>query len=175
MTPEVTLDELPSDAHVFADATVFIYHFYGVSDACRRFLERCDRGELKVATSVVAIAEASHRLMMMEAVSEGLVSSGNVAKKLRKRPGVVKKLQAYQENVELIPLMRVEVLPLDWKVLSLASELRTTHGLMVNDSVLASTAISGGFTLFATADQDFRRVGELSVVPPGDLLPRSEL
>ena len=165
----MTLDEIPSGRKVFADATVFVYHFAGVSHACRRFLERCESGQLKALTSTAALVEVAHRLMMMEAVSRGLVSSGNVAKKLRKKPGVVKKLRTYDENVQRIPLMGVEVVPLDLKTLSRASKLRGEFGLMMNDSIMASTALEAGLDVMATADRDFQRVRELSLALPGDL------
>ena len=168
----MTLDEISSGERVFADATVFVYHFAGASPACRRFLERCEQGDLKAATSAAALAEVSHRLMMLEAVSLGLVSAGNVAKKLRKKPGAVKQLHTYDENVQQIPLMRVEVLPLDLKTLLNASAMRAEYELMVNDSIMASTAVTSGIGTIATADRDFQRVSELSVAVPGDLETR---
>jgi predicted nucleic acid-binding protein len=143
------------------------------SPARRRFLDRCEQGELKAFTSVAAHAEVSHRLMMMEAVSRGFVSAGNVAKKLRKKPSVIKKLRTYHENVQRIPLMRVEVKPLDLKTLLNAADLRVEYGLMVNDSLMASTALSTGLQIIATVDQDFQRVQTLSVALPGDLESRA--
>ncbi len=168
----MTLDEIPAGLTVFVDATVFVHHFSGSSLACRRFLERCESGQLKAVTSAVALVEVSHRLMMLEAVSRGLVSSGNVAKKLRKKPGVVKKLSTYHENVQKIPLMGVKVVPLDLKILWRASEFRFKFGLMMIDSLMASTALEAGLEVMATADQDFRKVRELSVAMPGDLRKR---
>ena len=165
----MTLDELQPGLRIFTDATVFVYHFTGASHACRRFLERCEGGDLKAFTSAAALAEVSHRLMMIEAVSRGLVSPGNVLKKLRKKPGVVKKLGTYHENVQRIPLMGVEVLPLDLRILAKAFELRTAAGLLVNDSIMAATALSAGLEVIATADHDFRRVRELSMAEPADL------
>ena len=106
---------------------------------------------------------------MIEAVSRGLVSPGNVSQKLRKKPGVVKKLGTYHENVQRIPLMGVEVFPLDLRILAKAFELRTAAGLLVNDSIMAATALSAGLEVIATADHDFRRVRELSVAEPADL------
>jgi len=165
----LTLDEISSGERVFVDATVFVYHYAGASPACRRLLERCERGDIKATTSAAALAEVSHRLMMMEAVSLGLVSTGNVAKKLRKKPGAVKKLHTYEDIVQRIPLMRVEVLSLDLKTLANASTLSAQYGLMVNDSIMASAAVTAGIEIIATADRDFRRVSELSVAVPGDL------
>ena len=168
----MTLDEIPAGLSVFVDATVFVYHFSGSSLPCRRFLERCESGQLKAVTSAAALVEVSHRLMMLEAVSLGLVSSGNVAKKLRKKPGVVKKLSTYHENVQKIPLMGVEVVPLDLKILWRTSELRFEFGLMMDGSLMASTALEAGLEVMATADKDFQSVRELSVAMPGDLRKR---
>lgn len=165
----MTLDQIASGERVFADASIFVYHFAAASPACRRFLERSETGELRTSTSAAALAEAAHRLMMMEAVSLGLVSAGNVAKKLRKKPSAIKELHKYDENVQRIPLMRVDVLPLDLKTFAKASLMRTEYGLMVNDSIMAASAVSADIELFATADRDFERVSELTVAAPGDL------
>lgn len=107
--------------------------------------------------------------MMLEAVARRLLSAGNVAKKLRAKPRVVKKLHKYRENVEAIPLMGVDTHPLDLKILRHASDLRPEYGLMVNDSIMVATALAAGVELMATADRDFRRVRALSVAVPGDL------
>lgn len=165
----MTLDQVRSGDSVFVDAAVFIYHFSGASLQCRRFLERCEKGDVKAVTSSAALAEVAHRLMMIEAVSRGLVPAGNIAKKLRNKPSIVKKLRVYDESVQRIPLMRVEVRPLDLKTLMGASALRAEYGLMVNDSIMVSTAVAASVETIATADRDFRRVSELTVAVPSDL------
>lgn len=163
------LDEVGEGQRVFADATIFAYHFTAASAACRRFLKRCESGELKGFTSAAAVAEVTHRLMTIEAVSLGLVTPGSAAKKLRKKPALVKKLRLYDEQAKLIPLMGIEVLPLDLKVLVDASAHRRGNGLLVNDSLMASTALGTGIDVIATADRDFRRVRNVRVAEPGDL------
>ncbi len=57
----------------------------GPSVECREFLRKCKKGELRGITSVTVLAEVTHRLVMIEAVSKRLVSAGNVAQKLGKR------------------------------------------------------------------------------------------
>ncbi len=165
----LTLDEIEEGTRVFADATIFVYHFTAASPACHRFLKRCENGELKGYTSTAAIAEVTHRLMMIEAVSLGLVTPGSVAKKLRSKPGAIKKLQKYDEQAHQIPLMGIDVLTLDLGILTRASALRAEAGLMVNDSLMASTALSAALEVIATSDGDFRRVRPLTVAEPGDL------
>ena len=165
----MTLDEIEPGTRVFADAAIFVYHFAGASPACHRFLKRCESGELNAFTSAAAIAEATHRLMMIEAVASGLVTPGNVAKKLGAKPPAIKKLRRYDEPAQQIALMGVDIVPLDSGILARASTLRTESGLMVNDSLMASTALSAGLEVMATSDRDFRRVRELTVAEPGDL------
>jgi predicted nucleic acid-binding protein len=165
----LTLDEIEAGTRVFADATIFVYHFTAASPACHRFLKRCESGELKALTSAAAVAEVTHRLMMIEAVARKLVAPGNVAKKLRAKPGVIKELRKYDEQAQQIALMGIDIVGLDSGILARASTVRAEAGLMVNDSVMASTALSADLEVIATSDRDFRRVRQLTVAEPGDL------
>jgi predicted nucleic acid-binding protein len=164
-----TLENLPAGSQVFIDSTIFIYHFTGVSSDCRAFLERCEREEVRASTSVIVLAEAAHRLMMIEAVANGLVTPGNVAKKLREKPELAKKLGMYQQQVASIPDMGIDVVVLDLDVVRRSSDLRTRHGLMVNDSLLCASALGSGVSAVASADRDFERVGEIQLFRPGDV------
>lgn len=163
------LEAIPADAEVFLDATIFIYHFTGVSTECRRLLERCDNQEIKGVTSVTALAEVSHRLMMMEAVSRALISPSNVARKLRERPGIVRQLSTYRTQLEAIPLMGIEVLDADLATLRRALTFQRNYGLLTNDSILVATALEKSIATLATGDRDFERVPELAVHRPQDL------
>ncbi|MEX1244526.1 MAG: type II toxin-antitoxin system VapC family toxin [Thermoanaerobaculia bacterium] len=165
----MTLDEIASGSRVFIDSTIFIYHFTGVSAECRRFLERCSRTEIRGITSVVALAEVAHRLMMIEALTRELVSAGRVAAKLREKPFIVRQLRLYQEQVEKIPLMGIEALALDLSGLLRSFALREKYGLLTNDSLVAAAAISADVAGFASADVDFERLPKLRLFQPGDL------
>jgi predicted nucleic acid-binding protein len=165
----LTLDDVSAGSRVFVDSTIFIYHFTRASHDCRRFLERCEKGEVKASTSVVVVAEVAHRLMMIEAVAKGLLPRGNLARRLRTRPDVVKGLELYQQQVEQIPLMGVTVLPLDLKALLHSKDIRSQYGLLVNDSLVVATATLAGVRALATADSDFARVSELETFEPTDL------
>ena len=97
-----SLDDLPSGATVFIDANIFVYHFVESSEQCKAFLTRCEQGELFGVTGVHVLLEVLHRLMMIEAVEAGLVSSGNVPRKLYERPGVGEQVPDYQACSEAI-------------------------------------------------------------------------
>ncbi|HXK58748.1 MAG TPA: PIN domain-containing protein [Acidobacteriota bacterium] len=163
------LEEIHSDKPVFVDAPIFVYHFTGSSRACREFLLKCEKGELRAVTSTTVLAETTHRLMMIEAVSRKLVTLGNVAQKLRKRPATVRKLRLYQEQVEKIPLLGIEIVPLDLGIVLSAAALRAKYGLMTNDSLIVATLLSRGIEQLASADSDFAAIDGITVYRPDDL------
>jgi predicted nucleic acid-binding protein len=163
------LDAVPTGERVFVDATVFVYHFTGVSPSCRAFLERCEAGQVRGVTSMLVIAEVTHRLMMIEAVAKGLVTGGSVAKKLRERPAAVKRLHVHHELTDLIPLMGIEVDPLDLGMFAAAAKIREAHGLLTNDSLVVACADARGVSSIASADADFARVSRLKLFQPPDI------
>lgn len=163
------LDEIPSGTRVFVDSTIFIYHFTGASEACRDFLARCEASELDALTSSLVVAEVAHRLMAIEAVAEGMVTPGNVAAKLRDRPEVVRRLRKYQEEVEKIPLMSVDVVAVESGTLLRSADVRSRHGLLVNDSLVVTSALDHGAVALASSDRDFATLEELQWFSPRDL------
>jgi len=165
-----SLAEIPDGAKVFLDSTIFLYHFTGVSSECRSLLERCAGREVHALTSTLVLAEVTHRLMTIEAVERGLLTSGQGGKRLRERPEIVRQLSQYQEQVEKIPWMGIGVVALDRPTLPTAGPLRSQHGLLTNDSLLAATALERGATAFASADRDFERVEGLRLYAPTDLV-----
>ena len=165
----LALRELEAGSRVFVDSSILIYHFTGASKDCRQFLERCQRRELEAATSAVVLAEVSHRLMMIEALTRGLVSPRNLVKKLRRKPDVVRQLVTSRRQVEQIPLMGIRVLGLELHHVMAAAQLREECGLLTNDSLVAATALFDECEFLATSDADFHQVRDLVVASPTDL------
>ena len=165
----MTLERIPSAARVFLDSTIFIYHATGASQECLKLLERSEAGDVAAVTSTVVLAEVAHRLMIIEAVSTGLVSGKDVVRKLRARPDIVRKLHVYHEQVARIPLMGVDVVALDAETVLRSEEIRRAHGLLVNDSLVVAAARSAGVEHLASADTDFSRVKDLKLYGPADL------
>ncbi len=165
----MTLDRVPSASRIFLDSTIFIHHATAVSPQCRTLLERCEAGDVTGVTAVHVVAEVAHRLMMIEAVAAGLASGKELVRKLRARPDLVRRLHVYQEQIERIPLMGVDVLPLELGTLLRSAEIRRRYGLLLNDSLVVAAAQTAGVTHLASADADFNRVKELKLYRPGDL------
>jgi len=175
MPPDETalpLPELPAEQTVFIDANIFIYHFTGISQECSSFLERCERGGLWGVTAVHILLEVLHRLMMIEAVTKGLVTAGNVVKKLRERPNVVKQLTDCRTQTEAILEMGIGVVGLTLDVLKTSHPYRRRDGLLVNDSLIAAVMKAEGILDLATVDPDFTRVEGLRVYSPLDIAER---
>lgn len=164
-----SLEDVPSGKRVFLDATIFLYHFFGQSAQCRQLLHRCEQREVQGMTSAVALNEASHRLMVMEALRSGVVTPGDVPRKLRERPELVRSLRQHVEDLHSIPGWGIEVLPVDLGRSLRAADLRLSVGLLTNDSIICQMMREEGISAIATADVDFTRVEGLKVYRPTDL------
>lgn len=163
------LADLPAGERVFIDANIFIYHFTGVSPQCTELLKRCEQRELLGVTGVNILLEVLHRLMMIEAVTKNLITPGNVAKKLREKPQVVKQLRDYQKQTEAILEMGLKILPLSAESVTASVRYRQDYGLLINDSMTASLALTEGIKTVASSDRDFKRVKGLAVYSPTDI------
>jgi predicted nucleic acid-binding protein len=169
----MTLNEIEEGSAIFIDANVFIYHFTGASQQCSAFLERCRAREISATTSVLVLREVCHRLMMLEAVKKGLVSPGNVARKLAERPNIISQLIAYETDVESIPAMRIEVAAVTEHTFMQAVRLQRRYGLLTNDSMIVATMLRDGFRLLATADRRLASVSDIETAVPTDLETKS--
>ena len=163
------LGELTAEQTIFIDANIFIYHFTGLSQECSDFLARCGRGELWGVTGFHILLEVLHRLMMIEAVNKGLITAGNVAKKLRGKPNVVEQLVDYQIQTEAILEMGIDVVGLTPDHLKASLRYRRRDGLLVNDSLTAAAMETEGISNLATADPDFMHIEGIHVYSPQDL------
>jgi predicted nucleic acid-binding protein len=107
----MTLAKLPDGASVFVDANVFVYHFTGVSLECKTFLERAERKSIQAKTGAHILLEVVHRLMMIEAVTKGLIPPGQPAKKLKQQWQVIQQLRSYDRCLAEIAAFNVKVFP----------------------------------------------------------------
>lgn len=107
----MNLNDLPRGALVFIDANIFVYHFSGVSAECRTLLKRVEQKELRAATGAHIVLEVLHRLMTIEAISKGLITLGQPAKKLKQNPDLIKQLGDYAKCVTEIGGLDIRVHP----------------------------------------------------------------
>jgi predicted nucleic acid-binding protein len=169
----VRLAAIGEGSAIFIDANVFVYHFTGVSGECSELLGRCETRELHGSTSALVLGEVCHRLMMIEAVERKLVIPGNVARKLTRRPEIVRQLEIYQESVEAIPSMGIEVVAFTEALTVRGLRLQRRYGLLTNDSILVATMLDRGVRLLASADRRLAVAKEVEIAVPEDLLSPS--
>ena len=165
----MTLNDLPSGALVFIDANIFVYHFSGVSLDCRTLLKRIEREEVRAATGAHIVLEVLHRLMTIEAISKGLITSGQPAKKLKQNLDVIKKLSDYANCVNEIRSLNVRVHPVTTRQIRKSERIRSSFGMMTNDSVTVAMMSSYGITNVASLDSDLQRAPGIILYQPSDV------
>lgn len=165
----MTLDEIPEASAVFVDANIFVYHFTGVSRECRSLLERSERREIRVITGTHLLLEVLHRLMMIEAVTKGFISTGQPVKRLKKQWKIIQQLRDYERSVTEIESFHVEILPVTIDIIRASAQIRRTHGLMTNDSITVAMMLHHRITRLITFDSDLERVPQLEMFQPTDI------
>ena len=165
----MTFSEIASGARLYIDANIFVYHFTYESDECVTLLDRCDRREVNGYTGIHVLLEVAHRIMTIEAVDKGLVTPGNVPRKLRRRPELVSQLQDHSAAIRYILEMNIEIMQIDARILEASANLRARTGFLVNDSVSLAMMERQNIRVISTNDRDFQRVNWLEVHLPSDL------
>src|SRR5690242_466675 len=87
--PQMALD-LPDGSACFIDANIFYYHFVETprySDLCTDFLARVSLGRITAFTSVHAIADAVHKIMVTEVAAHFSLNRAGLVTWLQNHPG----------------------------------------------------------------------------------------
>ncbi|MBI4642017.1 MAG: type II toxin-antitoxin system VapC family toxin [Candidatus Tectomicrobia bacterium] len=163
------LEDVPDGGHVFVDSNILIYHFSGISPECRSFLERCESKQIQAFTGVHILLEVTHRLMILEALSKGLISSAQPARKLKEKPEIIRSLSDYNRSVQQIPRMGIQIRSITPAIARASKAIRDQEGLMTNDSVTVALMQKMGLADIATHDSDLMRIFGLTVYQPGDV------
>lgn len=163
------LDQLPEGSPAFIDANIFIYHFSGISPECTDFPDRCEREIVVGFTTTHIVLEVMHRLMMLEAVTKGMVAPGGIAEKLKENPAVVTGLSEYADSVLRIPDMGISILPITMELCESAVPIQRRYGLMTNDSLLIAACQSRDCPNLASNDLGLQDIEGITMFRPGDL------
>jgi predicted nucleic acid-binding protein len=162
------LAALASGTRIFVDANIFIYHFTHtpLTAACTAFLQRVEVGDVEGVTSVATLAEAAHRLMILEAIQTHRLSAREAVRKLRENPALVRRLSQYKVATEMTQSFNVVIEPITAALLRIAQDLSTAHGLLTNDSLIAAAMQSLALTDLASNDPDLSVMPGLTVWRP---------
>ncbi|MBT9585967.1 type II toxin-antitoxin system VapC family toxin [bacterium] len=153
-------EELPHGTQVAIDANVLIYHFTGKSEQCRQVLSRCQGGELRGTCISHVALECLHRLMMVEAVSLGLVGS-NPARRLSESPDKVKGLRSCFASFELLESFGIKIAGLSPKAAGRTPWWSVQYGLLANDAGQLAAMEDHGLFHLVTADRQFLNVSQI--------------
>jgi len=165
----MTFADIPAAAAVFLDANTFVYHFisdpnYGA--ACTSLLERIERQEIEGWTSPHVLAEASHRLMTLEACSLFAWPYKGIASRLRNHPQHFQQLQSFRHALTQIARLGLRIgMVMEPHILQ-AADVSRQHGLLTNDALQIVLMNSHGLTDLASNDADFDRVPSITRFAP---------
>ena len=166
--PAELLADLPAHSFVFVDSNILIYGLSGASGQCQDLLERCQREEVTGITLYETINEVTHRLMVAEAISKGVIASGG-ARALRKNFRLIPSLEDYWKDAVRLLNLNLLFIPASESIIRSAQAERQAAGLLTNDSMIVSCMREYGISFLATNDSDFERVAGITLFKPEDL------
>lgn len=161
------LPSLPYGSDVFLDANIFVYALLKQSQQCWDLLERCAREEVFGVTTLDAVTEATHKLMLMEACAKGYITK-ETAKALKGNLKAVVSLCDYWHQTEAILNQNLLLLETDEAKLRRAYIVRSTYGLLTRDSIFVATMQEYDLRVLVSRDGDFDRIPFLIRYEPTD-------
>ena len=173
----MVLSEIEDGQRVFVDANIFVYHFAKKSRfnaASTNFLGRIERREIMGVASTSVVQEATHRMMIMEALSTVDNSVKNIVKHLKAYPNTVKKLGKHRAIPEKIASFNLEIVPPDMDAIIRSQEMKMRFGLLSNDSLTLQIMEDMGIKNLASNDADFEMVTFIKLYKPSVSVESSE-
>lgn len=163
------LKDIPDGVTCFIDATIFYYHLVNtppLSDDCLNLLARAGTGAIRGVTSTVALAEATHKVMLAEVIRQhGLVPQGLIAR-LKKHPELLDHLTEHQQVLALAQALQITIVPITTDLLQRGAELSPQRRLLTNDALMFAVMEKLGVSHLATNDDDFDSIAGLTVYKP---------
>jgi predicted nucleic acid-binding protein len=163
------LAQMPAGTRVFVDTNIFIL-YYGDAEpfrqACRDFFVRTARQELRGFTSVPVAAETIHRVMVAEGAERLSLSSQATVEHLQKHPAFVRQLTRHLQVASDIRRLGLDILPVTYKDLHGSKGVRSTFGLLTNDSLIVAVMRAHKLRHLASHDAAFERVTGIEVWRP---------
>jgi predicted nucleic acid-binding protein len=165
----MTFASIPQGSRLFLDANTLVYYFtadlrYGAS--CLQLIDRIARQEIQGFTSAHVVSDVAHRVMTLEAMHAlGLPAKG-IATHLRQHPAEVQMLTRFQQAVDLVAPMGIQVVPIDFALVSAAAARSQHYGLLTGDALIVAVMEQYRLTELASNDADFDRVPGLARYAP---------
>jgi len=163
------LSDLPDGTHCFVDANILCYHIIQVppfSNTCAQFLKRIERHTILASTSSVVVAEATHKVMLAEAIQRHGLNPQGLAHRLQRRRDLIAGLSEHRKVSTLVRALAIHVEPVTLDILERAGEVSTRDRLLTNDALTIAIMEKLGLSHLATNDDNFDSLPSLSIWKP---------
>jgi predicted nucleic acid-binding protein len=149
------LADIPDGVVCYLDATIFYYHLVdapALSDDCSDLLTRIERGHVHGVTSSVAIAEATHKVMLAEVV--------------QRHPELLDGLPNHYRVIATVRSLHLPIEAITLDLLVRGADLSSQKRLLTNDALTLAVMEKLGVTTLPTNDDDFDTVEGITVYKP---------
>lgn len=163
------LTAIPDGVVCYLDATIFYYHLVDappLSDDCSDLLTRIERARVQGVTSSVAIAEATHKVMLAEVVQRHGVDHRGLITRLKRHPELLEGLTNHQRVAATVRSLRLPVEAITLEILARGAALSSQQRLLTNDALTLAVMEQLRVTALATNDDDFDAVEGITVYKP---------
>ena len=163
------LTTIPDGVVCYLDATIFYYHLVdapALSDDCSDLLTRIERGRVHGVTSSVAIAEATHKVILAEVVQRHGVNHRGLIARLKRHPELLDGLTNHYRVTATVRSLHLPVEAITLDLLARGADLSSQKRLLTNDALTLAVMEKLGVTILATNDDDFDAVEGITVYKP---------
>ena len=148
------------------ESAIFYYHLVetpALSDDCSDVLTQSELGRVLGVTSSVALAEATHKVMLAEVVSRHGVAHQGLIARLKRHPALRDGLTSHHRVVTTVRGLRLHVEAITLELLARGAALSTQERLLTNDALTLAVMEHLGVTILATNDDDFDAITRMTV------------
>ena len=165
----MNLSKLPGGSRIAVDANIVLYHFTGRSEQCTDFLRRARNRELSAFIPAHIGLELLHRLMMLEAVTDGLTKSGSPASKMSGKPKSVRKLQRSFRDFQALRKLGLHLVDTTVSALARVTWFSMNYGLLANDAALLAVMEAQDIVHLASSDKLLQDIPPFQAWYPEDI------
>lgn len=163
------LHDIPDGAHCFVDANIICYYIVETepfTEECARFIQRVENRVLLALTSAAILAEATHKVMLAEAVQRHGLSHRGLAHRLQRHRELIAALSEHKKVSLLIRALGMHVEPTTTDLLERAADISVQHRLLTNDALTIAIMEKLGLSQLVTNDDNFDSISGITVWKP---------
>jgi predicted nucleic acid-binding protein len=95
--------------------------------------------------------------MMLEALHKGLISGGQLARRPKERPEIVRSLREYNRSIRQVPRLGIRVRTITLAIVKASEAVCVQEGLLTNDSITVALMQRLGLPAVATYNADLEK------------------